>query len=126
MRGIHRNPSIIRRILSDQSTVTAEDVLTGNKEKTIAVKIEYGRFAGSIDNLVRAICFHHFGIKMLDGIMIQPEFMLLTLEPEKASINELINGITKASDIFFANSKFYGENPEFLNIKSMKMNKAEG
>ncbi len=112
-RGINNNPSLIRRFTRDGVPVITEDTKTGKVENSIAVNIEYDRFKESIDNLVRAIYFHHFNQKLLADITtIQSEFMLRTLDPEQAHINDMITEISRVSDLFFADSEYHGNNPE--------------
>lgn len=112
MRRIERNPSLIQRYMSTSVPVTTENLETGETANTFAVNIEYDRFKDSIDNLARAIYFHHFGLKLLSSITIQPEFMLRTLDPEYAHINGMITEISRASDVFFSESDYHGTNPE--------------
>ena len=111
MRGINRNPTLIQRYTSDSVPVVIEDILTGKADSTIAIKIEYKRFKESIDNIIRAIYFNNFNEKLLTEITIFPEFMLLTLDPENVSSNDIISEISNASDVFFSGSEFQGSNP---------------
>lgn len=112
LRGIQRNPALIERYTNTAVPVITEDTLTGEVASSFAVQIEYDRFKNSIDKLVRAIHFNHFGEKLLSEFSIQPEFMLLSMNPEHREQNDRIQELARASDIAFQDSEFMGDNPE--------------
>jgi len=111
MRAINRNPALIQRYTRTAVPVTIEDPETGERADSFAVSIEYERFEQSIDNLARAIYFQHYQEKLLTPITIQPEIILRTLDPAYAHVNAMVNEISRASDVFFENSEFHGNNP---------------
>jgi hypothetical protein len=112
MRGIERNPSLIQRFSQTPIPVITQDTVTGEIASSFAVQIEYERFKNSIDKLVRAIHYSHFGEKLTSAISIQPEFMLLAIEPRYRALNDRIHELSQASDVAFGSSNFFGDNQE--------------
>ncbi len=111
MRAIERNPSLIKRYLSDAHNVHVEDVKTKDISTSIALKIDDARFDKSLEQLSRAIYFHHFGKKHNGVIGIYPNF-LLTMSGEFKEKNESIAKMDQISEVLFTKEPSYGKNPD--------------
>lgn len=112
LRGINRNPGLIGRYTQTAVPVIIEDTVTGEVAKSLAVQIENERIQKSLDKLVRAIYYDHYGEKLTTEICIRPEFILLTLDPNQRNTNDLLSELSRASDVAFQGSEFFGGNPE--------------
>ena len=117
MRGITQNPSLIQRFTRQTVPVITEDTLTGGVANNFAVQIENERFERSVEKLVRAIHFHHFGEKLTTNINIRPEFMLLTLDPNQRNLNDKLHELSQASDLAFRDIDFFGDNPDVFKYR---------
>lgn len=111
MRAIERNPSLIKKYLSNTQNVHVENIETKELSKSIALQIDGERFDKALEQLSRAIYFHHFGKKHNGEIGIHPNF-LLTMTGEYKKTNDSIAKMDKISEVLFSKEPSYGENPD--------------
>ena len=121
-RAIKRNPSLINRYINDPQAVVAQDSKTGESFETAAIKIEFDRFKTSVDSISRSLYFLHFKEKWTGSIQIQPDFMLVSLDPKDAEKNQLITNMAKATDVLFKDAEFHGANPEVFKYQVVEGN----
>ncbi len=124
MRAIKRNPSLIKRYLSETHDVHVEDTETKSISKSIALKIDDERFDKSFEQLSRAIYFHHFGKKHNGDISIYPNF-LLTMTGEFKERNEGIAKMDQMSETLFSKESVYGENPDVFKYCAVDQGEGE-
>lgn len=110
-RAIKRNPSLLKRLSHSAVPVKVIDPLTKKQEESSAITLEAERFDNIIGQLSRAIYFHHYQDKWIGDVKYQAEFLSSTLDPSDGS-NRRAKKISEEADIMFANSPYFGENPE--------------
>jgi hypothetical protein len=116
VRAIRRNPSLIKNYLTTTTNVNVENMNTGEWAQTIGCKIDNHRFDKSLDQLSRAIYFHHTKSKSKGAVRIYPNF-LLYMNGESKVKNEQIAKMDIASEQVLVNEPTYGENPEVFKYK---------
>ena len=113
MRSIECNPRLIEKIMKNPQSVVAVDESTGDTHHTVAVRIDDARIDSALEHIGRALYFHHFGEKWLGTVRTQPEFLLVSLDPNNAlELNEPIERMAAAADQIFKDFPSHGENPD--------------
>ena len=110
-RAIKRNPSLLKRLSYSAVPVTVVDPHTLKQEQSHGLTLEEERFNNIIGQLSRAIYFHHYQEKWIGDVKYQAEFLASTVNLSDES-NVRIKAISDEADIQFANSLYFGENPE--------------
>ncbi len=110
-RAIKRNPSLLKRLSNSAVPVTVTDPHTLNQEESFAITLEAERFNNIIGQLSRAIYYHHYQDKWIGNVKYQAEFLSQTENPSDGT-NKRAREVSEEADIMFANSVYYGENPE--------------
>lgn len=110
-RAIKRNPSLLKKFAMTAIPVMVTDPLTNSTEKSVAHKLDEGRFNLIIDRLSRAIYYHHFKEKWLGHVKYRAEFLFATVDQSDES-NSRIKAISETADEWFSKAIYYGENPE--------------
>jgi hypothetical protein len=122
IKDILHNDSLLKRISSNITEVTVEDVDEGNFNKTGAFKIEDERLNSALEHISKGLFFYHFQ-KIFDGeIKIISEFIITlpsTHFESDLSINlnndrELIR---KIMDVSLEKEPFYGSNKDIFKYK---------
>jgi hypothetical protein len=118
IRAIRRNPSLIKKYLSNTQAVHIENVETKEVSESIALHIDDERFDKAIEQLSRAIYFHHFKKKHNGEISIHPNFLLrMTGEFKKA--NDSTAKMDQMSEEVFSKEPTYGENPDVFSYHAV-------
>jgi len=111
MRAIGRNSSLIKRFAADQQPVIAEDVTTGNRQETVAVKIDERRLERGLELMSRALYFHHFKSQWPGVVKVYPTFLLVISEPDAREMNEPREEMAAYTAQLMASEPRHGENP---------------
>ena len=111
IRAIKRNPSLIKKYLTTTKNVDVENMDTKEWSKTIGCQIDDERFDKSLEQLSRALYFHHFGTKSTGEIGIYPNFLLSMSEGYKET-NANIAKMDEMSEALFSKEPSHGANPE--------------
>jgi len=110
-RAIKRNPSLIKKYLTNTHKVRVENMDTKEWSQTIGCQIDNERFDKSLEQFSRAIYFHHFKVKSEGELGIYPNF-LLSMSTGYKETNEAIEKMDKMSETLFSKETLYGDNPE--------------
>jgi len=122
MRAIKRNPSLLNRFLDKHRPITLQNFENKEWSRTIAIEVDLDRFDRSVDMLARALHYHFYKEKWLEGIEIQPDF-LLSFTPQTAQqTNNLIGSFSKTADVLFSKQSNYGENPNVFKYQVIDEN----
>lgn len=124
MRAIERNPSLIKKYLQEHQNVDIENMETGEWSQSISCKIDDGRFDKSLEQLSRALHFHHFGVKAEGKIGIYPNF-LLSMDKGHKEANNTIAKMDSMSEELFSKEVVYGENPEVFKYCAVDLGEGE-
>ena len=111
MRAIERNPSLIKKYLHNHQNVAVENMETGEWSQSISCRIDDYRIDKSLEQLSRALYFHHFGVKAAEEIGIYPNFLLSMSDGYKET-NDAIAKMDAMSEKLFSKEQSHGENPE--------------
>lgn len=123
-RAIKRNSSLLKRLLYKAVPVTVTDPHTLKQEQSFGFKLEEERFDNIIGQLSRAIYFHHYTDKWIGDVKYQAEFLAATVTLSDES-NMRIKAISDDTDIRFANSPYFGENPEVFKYQVVENQKTK-
>ena len=122
-RAIKRNPSLLKKFTDTASPIKMQNSQTGAISNTCAFHFEEDRFNGIIDRLGRALYYKHFNEKWYNHIKYQAEYLFATIDPKKTDeLNKPILEISEQADVWFSNSKYYGENPEVFKYQAVEHN----
>ncbi len=97
--------------LTTTQNISVENTDTKEWSQTIGCQINDERFDKSLEQLSRALYFHHFGLKSTGEIGIYPNFLLSMSEGYKHT-NEAIVQMDQMSETVFSKEPTCGENPE--------------
>lgn len=124
MRAIERNPSLIKKYLQNHQTVSVENMETGEWSRSIGCQIDDSRFDKSLEQLSRALYFHHFGVKTEGEIRIYPNFLLSMNEGYKET-NASIAKMDSMSEQLFSKEVTHGKNPEVFKYCAVDLGASE-
>ncbi|MBW3532301.1 hypothetical protein [Shewanella sp. NKUCC06_TVS] len=124
MRAIERNPSLIKKYLQNHQNVAVENMETGEWSRSISCQIDDDRFDKSLEQLSRALYFHHFGVKAEGEIGIYPNFLLSMNEGFKET-NASIAKMDSMSEQLFSKETAHGENPEVFKYCAVDLGEGE-
>lgn len=124
MRAIERNPSLIKKYLQHHRNVAVENTETGEWPQSISCQIDDDRLDKTLEQLSRALYFHHFGIKAVGEIGIYPNFLLSMSEGYKQT-NTAIARMDSMSEKLFSKEPAYGENPEVFKYRAVDLGEEE-
>lgn len=124
MRAIERNPSLIKKYLQKHKTVAVENMETGEWSRSISCQIDDDRFDKSIEQLSRALFFHHFGVKADGEIGIYPNF-LMSMNEGYEETNASIAKMDSISEQLFSREVVHGENPEVFKYCAVDLGQGE-
>lgn len=124
MRAIERNPSLIRRYLQKHQNVAVENMETGEWSRSISCQIDDDRFDKSLEQLSRALYFHHFGVKAEGEIGIYPNF-LLSMDEGYKETNTSIAKMDSMSEELFSKEVAHGENQDVFKYCAVDLGEDE-
>lgn len=124
IRAIERNPSLIRKYLNNHQNVAVENMETGEWSQSIGCQVDDYRIDKSLEQLSKALYFHHFGIKALGEIGIYPNFLLSMSEGYKKT-NETIARMDSMSEELFSKEESHGANPEVFKYCAVDLGERE-
>lgn len=124
MRAIERNPSLIKKYLQKHQNVAVENMETGEWSQSIGCQIDDDRFEKSLEQLSRALYFHHFGFKAEGEIGIYPNF-LLSMDEGYKETNKTIAKMDSMSEGLFSKEVAHGENPEVFKYCAVDLGEGE-
>lgn len=122
-RAIDRNASVLGKIASTATSISFREPNAGNIVRSIGYELDADRFNTIIDKLARAIYFHHFKEKWLNGIRYQAEFLFATLK-QSDEANSRIKEISRQAEECFSNVPFHGDNSEVFKYQSLEADNA--
>lgn len=112
MRSVAEKPLLIQRMTANPKPVLAVDERTGEKHHTFAIEIDHERLTRSLEHVARALYFHHFSKQWKGSVRIEPEFLLVSLDPADArERNAPGERIVHEMDRVFQDVEAHGENP---------------
>lgn len=112
VRAVNRNPSLMKRFLNNSPhNAQAVNLSTNEVFETIGFQVEDSRFDKVLEQLSRALYFHHFNKKSNGELKIYPNF-LLSMEDNYKEANEKIAEMDLMSEELFSKEPSYGSNPE--------------
>ena len=124
MRAIERNPSLIKKYLQNHQNVAVENMETGKWSQSISCQIDDDRFDKSLEQLSRALYFHHFGVKAEGEIGIYPNFLLSMNEGFKET-NASIAKMDSLSEQLLSKEMAHGENPQVFKYCAVDLGEGE-
>jgi hypothetical protein len=117
IRAIQRNPSVMALISKYNIPVITENIETGERNDSLAFKVDVTRVNSSINKIGRAIHFHKFGEKWHGDISVHSNF-LLSLENDNSPItNSYIENLDASACQLFLNQEHYGCNPQIFSYQ---------
>lgn len=111
IRAVERNPSLIKKLLNNSHNAQAENLSTNKIFETIGFQVDDLRFDKALEQLSRALYFHHFNKKSRGNLKIYPNF-LLSMEDNYKETNKKIAEIDVMSEELFSKEVTHGSNPE--------------
>jgi hypothetical protein len=113
LRAIRKRPSLLK-LLADHRLTSV------GGQATIVFKINQKRFNKSIDRIVRALHFHHYGEKWLDPILTESNALFKVRGNNYQPIDAINHGtqyLDEMTSRFFESSPLLGENPEIFHYQ---------
>ena len=117
MRSIKRNPSLIKKLMASQHPVIAVGNQTGKAHNTFAITVDDARIDTLLDQLSRALYFHHFEEKWLGDVKTYPEFLVASLDPES---HDAIARWSVLADHLFTKCEYHGANPDVFKYQVLE------
>lgn len=111
IRAVDRNPNLIKKFLNNSHNAQAENLSTNETFETIGFQVDDLRFDKALEQLSRALYFHHFNKKSNGKLKIYPNF-LLSMENNYKETNEKIVEMDIMSEELFSKELIHGPNPE--------------
>lgn len=125
-RAIAANGSLARSLAKHHITVGIRDLLTTEKYNTIALCIDASRVHRALDQIGRALHFHHFKSKWLGQIQVIPLF-LLSLEGDAPQIfNSHIENMGRLVEELLSGVPSHGANPEIFAYRAKNLDTGSG
>jgi hypothetical protein len=111
LRALENNPKLCTQVLGDYEHVVAEDIATGNREHTVAFKLDHDRIVSVFEHIARALFFHHYGRAWQGNVTSFAEFQM-AIGDDAIKINESYEEIRTIADELIGGEEKHGSNPD--------------
>lgn len=119
-RAMCANPGVARLIAQHQQPVRVEHTTTGKIEDTIALRVDSRRIHQALDNIGRALHFHHFCAQWGGEIQVIPLFLLALEGHAPEAFNASLESMGQAVEALLSGEFAHGANPEVFTYKVVK------
>jgi hypothetical protein len=117
MRSYQERPALLHTIANTQVAVEAEDSTTGQRQQTLAVRVDENRLNNVFGMMARALYFHHFQMQWTEDVKIYPSFILAVTEPNAAELNAPREQMAAYMEQLMAGKPSHGENPQVFSYQ---------
>lgn len=120
-RALSRNASVAKLMTKHHIPVQVENVTTGIREETIAIKIDMSRVKQAFDHIGRALYLHHYKSKWMGSIQSIQLFMLDIGAESSQEYNSSMASLYIDVEKLLSHEPSYGENPEVFTYKTIEI-----
>lgn len=110
-RAIKRKTRLFQRLLTHHQPITLKDE-TGNRKKTIAMRVDVSRFYATIRMLSRALYLHHYEEKWLGRVTVYADFLFTEDSEEDFGMIESTLAMPQAADEVFSGKEIHEKNKD--------------
>lgn len=121
VRALTRNAGVSKLMTQHHIPVQVEDITTGIREETIALKIDLLRVTQAFDHIGRALYLHHYKSKWMGNIQSIQLFMLDIGDEASQEYNASLVSLYSDMEKLLSNEPSYGENPEVFYYKTIEI-----
>lgn len=121
VRALARNTSVAKLMTRCHAPVQVEDITTGIREETIALKIDMSRIKQAFDHIGRALYLHHYKSKWMGSIQSIQLFMLDIGDESSQEYNASLVSLYNNMEKLLSNQPSCGENPEVFTYKTIEI-----
>ncbi len=116
-RSYQQRPALLNSIANTQVPVEVEDSTTGQRQQTLAVRVDESRLNNVLGMMARALYFHHFGTRWTEDVKIFPSFLLAVIEPNAVELNAPVEHMAAYTEELMAGKPIHGENPQVFSYQ---------
>jgi hypothetical protein len=117
IRALTRNAGVAKLMTQHHLPVQIEDIATGIRQETIALKVDMKRVGQAFDHIGRALHFHYFKSKWMGSIQSIPLFMLAIGDESSQEHNAALLSLGNHMEELLVNEPAHGANPEVFTYK---------
>lgn len=112
LRALEKKPGLAQKYFAQHMPVEVEDVQTGKREKTVAIRLDGARIDSALEHITRGIYFHHHQRVWLGTVKCFSEFQMSMDSDNPVETNERYEDIRQRADELFSTAARHGANPD--------------
>lgn len=120
VRALTRNAGVAKLMTQNHIPVQVEDITTGVRQETIALKVDMKRVGQAFDHIGRALHFHYYQSKWMGSLQSIPLFMLAIGDESSQEHNAALVSLGNNMEALLFDEPANGENPEVFTYKVIR------